>query len=98
MPNDELEYLNRALEQDKKVVTLVGGERVINVHHPYKCAGQVCCIHSPSDHHMKEWPQHWRSDRNMMERLCPHGVGHPDPDGHTFITSHGCDGCCTKEF
>jgi hypothetical protein len=34
-----------------------------------------------------------------MERICPHGVGHPDPD-HVFYTKrmtdtiHGCDGCC----
>jgi hypothetical protein len=31
-----------------------------------------------------------------MERICPHGVGHPDPDD-VFATDtvHGCDGCCT---
>ena len=36
-----------------------------------------------------------------MERTCPHGVGHPDPDSpwahdsHEWI--HGCDGCCLDE-
>jgi hypothetical protein len=44
-----------------------------------------------------------------MERICPHGVGHPDPDDLAYRISiakkmgkdtkylgiHGCDGCCT---
>lgn len=41
-----------------------------------------------------------------MERICPHGVGHPDPDHIAFVERvagkdvasveavHGCDGCC----
>jgi hypothetical protein len=41
-----------------------------------------------------------------MERICPHGVGHPDPDHLAFVEErygtdeasvesvHGCDGCC----
>jgi len=69
-----------------------------------KCAGEHCCIHNPSDHHMLDWPMVWRADAGKMERICPHGVGHPDPDdaayrervgeGHKNI--HGCDGCCRK--
>jgi hypothetical protein len=43
-------------------------------------------------------PQLWRSDRGLMERLCEHGVGHPDPDeinlGLGGRAVHGCDGCC----
>jgi hypothetical protein len=39
-----------------------------------------------------------------MERICPHGVGHPDPDdaayhiriGQGYKTIHGCDGCCRQ--
>ena len=45
---------------------------------------------------------HWRFDRSIMERVCPHGVGHPDPDDLSFRAihgdqdaTHGCDGCCT---
>ena len=42
----------------------------------------------------------------LMERICPHGIGHPDPDhlSHTervhgleamlIEAIHGCDGCC----
>lgn len=33
-----------------------------------------------------------------MERICPHGVGHPDPDCMYAKrdTVHGCDGCCLE--
>lgn len=74
-------------------------------HHPATvCEGQTCCIHNPSDHHMREWGLNWRADRQFMERLCPHGVGHPDPDSlrrnKVFLGRdmgvHGCDGCCQK--
>lgn len=53
-----------------------------------------CPIHSPSDHAMKEWPTHWRDDGRFMERICPHGIGHPDPDDPRAPGIHGCDGCC----
>ena len=80
------------------------------VHNEEECRGH-CCIHNPSDHHMVDWPTNWRGDRQMMERICKHGVGHPDPDsldyqrhqmwlaGGTgdYIGVHGCDGCCMKE-
>ena len=65
------------------------------VHGAARCAGAVCCIHAPSAHHMRSWPQVWRADRGLVERLCPHGTGHPDPDdlrGSTAV--HTCDGCC----
>ncbi len=46
---------------------------------------------------MREWPQNYRSDLNMMERICPHGVGHPDPDDiYGVYDGHGCDGCCDE--
>lgn len=72
------------------------GERLLYVHHPSQCQGQdrACCIHRPSDHHMKSWPQLWRADSRHMERTCPHGVGHPDPDGYLADRPHTCDGCC----
>jgi hypothetical protein len=55
---------------------------------------------------MSEFRQHWRNDRSVMERICPHGIGHPDPDHIRHIREwsgaavarvesvHGCDGCC----
>ena len=89
-----------------KLGTLEHRDGEIWVHDPEKCVGQVCSIHNRSDHSMRAFPQYWRSDRGLMERICPHGVGHPDPDhlAHTArlrgreaaITEsiHGCDGCC----
>jgi hypothetical protein len=84
---------------------LVGGERLLA--HPRKdCIGRHCCVHNPSDHHMADWPQHFRMDRALMERMCSHGVGHPDPDDlaykrmmqgedyNPYEGLHGCDGCC----
>jgi hypothetical protein len=58
----------------------VGPVNLFNVHAAELCAGRSCVIHNPSDHHMRDWPMNWRADRHMMERVCPHGVGHPDPD------------------
>ena len=80
---------------------LVGCDRILWVHSREKCAGEFCCIHNPSDHHMREWPQNWRGDRGLMERICPHGIGHPDPDDPATKTQyggiHGCDGCCNPK-
>lgn len=80
--------------------------QTIAAHDPQLCKGSVCSVHNPSDHAMRRFRQYWRYDRQLMERICPHGVGHPDPDhlAHlaTVLSSeavaaeavHGCDGCC----
>jgi hypothetical protein len=80
---------------------------LLRVHTADQCAGGdiPCCIHSPSDHHMRHWEMNWRPDTRVMERMCRHGIGHPDPDHMAFVTSidaelewqgiHGCDGCCS---
>ena len=82
------------------------GHGVLRTHTKEKCQGRgiPCCIHSPSAHHMREWEMNWRSDTGVMERFCPHGIGHPDPDHMAYVRSlgqglewqgiHGCDGCC----
>lgn len=72
-------------------------EVLVKVHDPAICAGQSCTIHNLSDHHMRTFPQHWRSDRMFMERICSHGIGHPDPDELPGNSIHGCDGCCVIE-
>lgn len=76
-------------------------EILLSVHEAGTCRGEHCTIHRLSDHPMRAFPQQWRGDRGLMERLCPHGVGHPDPDEYLLTGSngaelavHGCDGCC----
>lgn len=78
---------------------------LLKTHDESKCRGQFCVIHNPSNHHMRTWPLNWRSDKGVMERICEHGIGHPDPDcaahnirmGNETLNIHGCDGCCQKE-
>jgi hypothetical protein len=77
-------------------VVLEGGEVILNVHPKYRCKG-TCCIHRRTNHHMRSFPQHFREDRGFMERTCPHGVGHPDPDDPFADPIHGCDGCCAPK-
>jgi len=73
-----------------------------SVHDRSECEGRWCCIHNPSAHPMREWPQLWRGDIGLMERQCAHGVGHPDPDDPKVAESgwrmHGCDGCCAGSY
>jgi hypothetical protein len=88
------------------------GPRVLTCHPAHRCRDAPsgwdvpCAIHSPSPHHMRDWPMVWRADLRYMERECRHGVGHPDPDdlafrrhaGRTPDEMHGCDGCCRPEI
>lgn len=78
----------------------------VRVHAECHCRGESCSIHNPSEHSMSGFKRYWRYDRGLMERICPHGVGHPDPDHLAFVRKiggdaiartegvHGCDGCC----
>ena len=72
-------------------------------HRVSACAGRGCAIHNhPSDHPLMDAPLNWRDDRGILERICEHGVGHPDHDSALYLSSiglgiqniHGCDGCC----
>jgi hypothetical protein len=65
------------------------GEQLLHVHPRSRCEGRgiPCCIHDPSEHHMRAWPMNWRSDTGVMERTCPHGTGHPDPDHLAYVRS-----------
>lgn len=81
---------------------VIDGIRLTNVHSDIFCRGRVCVVHNPTAHHMRGWTLHWRDDRSIFERICVHGVGHPDPDqyahwdeiGQGHMGIHGCDGCC----
>lgn len=87
----------------------------IIVHDPEECEGHHCPFHNPSDHALKDAPCNVRFDRPvynqglrqpvgyLTERLCEHGIGHPDPDSLAYLISrgagehegtHGCCGCC----
>jgi hypothetical protein len=78
------------------------------VHESRQCRGQFCAIHNPSEHSMRAFPMLLRADRSaLVERICWHGVGHPDPDSVAFFLTvdptdrgawgvHGCDGCCRE--
>lgn len=84
---------------------ITGTGQTIQVHNAEDCRGPFCVIHNPSVHPLADGPTHWREDRHLMERLCPHGIGHPDPDGVAFLpakqrqmeSTHGCDGCCRTQ-
>lgn len=71
-----------------------------NVHKAAECVGDTCAIHKKTKHHMRGMPQVWRPDRGIIERRCPHGVGHVDPDSPfpkgSYEWIHGCCGfaCC----
>jgi hypothetical protein len=82
-------------------------------YHPKKqCEGTICCFHNPSKHHMIDWQLNIRLDRGALtERICPHGIGHPDPDSLVWLQGrqkkfelqidegiHGCDGCCSPKI
>lgn len=85
--------------------TLSDGRVLRDVHGESSCAGRTCVIHNPTAHHMSEFPLHWRHDRGIFERICEHGIGHPDPDqfdywietGQESQGVHGCDGCCYRQ-
>lgn len=74
-----------------------------NTHSEDECSHRTACVvHNPSNHSMRQMPLHWRGDRGIFERICAHGVGHPDPDqkeywaetNQSWQSVHGCDGCC----
>lgn len=85
----------------------VPGVVLIGVHSLDECAHRPCVVHAPSNHRLRSWPLVWRQDRAMFERLCVHGVGHPDPDHLAHLSLvlapeeaaaesvHGRCGCCT---
>jgi hypothetical protein len=94
------------MQTAEPVLGIQQGRTLIRTHPLSQCEGREipCCIHNPSEHHMREWEMNWRADTRVMERICPHGIGHPDPDHMAYVESlnqglewqglHGCDGCC----
>jgi hypothetical protein len=94
-------------EAVKKIAKLLQNtaKRVVGIHSKQSCLGP-CPFHSPSKHHMIRWEKNIRYDRGcLVERICKHGIGHPDPDSLKWINKiglkdsgvHGCDGCCARK-
>jgi hypothetical protein len=78
---------------------------VVMNHAPHLCEGGFCPIHNPSNHHMRDWPITFRSDRTvwcpacerehglvLTERICDCGIGHPDPDSLAYLNLHAPGG------
>lgn len=93
----------------KGVYHAIGGEKWRAVHDGKACKGRTCIIHNPSKHNMRNWRMHLR-ETGLVERICDHGIGHPDPDSAEFFNQfgpegsrgtwgiHGCDGCCVEPY
>lgn len=76
------------------------------------CVNGHCAYHNPSEHHMRRWPIVLRLDKQgLVERQCPHGIGHADPDSLVWLKTviddedevfylavHNCDGCCSDPY
>lgn len=85
-------------------ITINSGQTILA--HAKKDCSHPCPLHAPSSHHMITWKLLWRDDEGIFERICPHGIGHPDPDVLAFLRNklgdeevflgevHSCDGCC----
>ncbi|RLC99385.1 MAG: hypothetical protein DRI65_17300 [Chloroflexota bacterium] len=92
----------KQIENNTETWELDNGLKLSGVHTKENCGGTYCVFHNPSGHHMSTWRMHWRDDKGIFERICEHGVGHPDPDQFEYWESndmhhlkvHGCDGCC----
>lgn len=90
-------------DEEWQFVTLDGEGKLGNVHRiTDDCLNHGCAVHNPTPGPLSHRPYNWRTDRNIMERICEHGIGHPDHDSAAFQRRfdrayenvHGCDGCC----
>lgn len=80
--------------------------QITAVHETSTICEVACVIHNPSDGEHRKLSLLWRPERKIFERICKHGVGHPDPDQYPYWRTldhnrftvwdgiHGCDGCC----
>ena len=77
---------------------------VLRTHSSEACIpGAPCAIHHRSEHDMRQFPQLWCGAHGILERVCPHGATHPDPDDAVVHAQesykiHLCDGCCHPEY
>jgi hypothetical protein len=98
--------VRRFVDGEERLVS-EDGDGVLKTHAANDdCFTYGCVVHNPTrDSVMAGFPLNWREDRGIMERICPHGVGHPDFDSANYniragaarLNSHGCDGCCSEK-
>ena len=76
---------------------VTGSGQELDVHKRIDCRGPWCVVHAPMQGPWDLWPTYWRSDRRIMERICPHGTGHPVAEDYGRLPDHelvhGCCGC-----
>lgn len=105
--NAELQGLRAANKPEYVTGT---GQQMWRIHPETACNGRICDIHNPPQGLPEsDWPTHWRADRQLMERICGCGVGHPSSSHMLWLKEldeknetdharwegiHGCCGCC----
>jgi hypothetical protein len=78
------------------------------IHDPAHCKGERCIWHNPTPQHSMSHLPFILRDSGLVERACPCGVGHPDPDSVDFMLRttgeehwgvHGCcrESCCQRK-
>jgi hypothetical protein len=78
---------------ESNTYTTGSGQVLHRIHEGIHCLGTHCVIHNPMRGPWSSWPTFWRDDRRIMERICPHGVGHPAVEDRSANMVHGCCGC-----
>ena len=98
---DTAASLPSASELAASGMTMLENGVLLRVHPPTAREGRHCWVHNPTPSHMVRWPVRWRAEKSTAERVCTHGIGHPDPDDVKYnqnlgrdVSIHGCDGCC----
>ena len=82
------------------------GDGRILLHHDIQDCEPPCVFHSPIRDVKYDWPLIWRADRQLVERVCPCGIGHPATEqvervrqqkgdgAASSMSVHGCCGAC----
>lgn len=81
------------------------GDATLLTHAPDQCGGRLCDVHNRrGEGEQSTWPLNWRSDRGIMEVICPCGIGHITPAQFQYLQAvlpalevrvesvHGCCG------
>lgn len=88
-------------------VTTSGNFELQGIHEENSdCQTHGCVVHNPTPNPLWNAPYNWREDRALMERICRHGIGHPDIDSANYLRrtgqraqlTHACDGCCVSSM